>query len=239
MKDAATHATAIISGGAGYIGCAIAKTLSQNGWRVAVLSRPGAERADAETYACDITDEENVREVVEEIVSRYGPIRACIHAAASPLERKPMLSLSREDFVKPVSVALRGAFLLAKAAVPHMSPGSVFIGITTEGIERGATQAKMGSYIPAKYALRGFLRALAEEVRSKHIRVNAVAPGFLPSGLNRDLPKAMADFLAEKSNARSQTPDDVAKLITKLCVDENAFPSGTSILVSNETVSSL
>jgi NAD(P)-dependent dehydrogenase (short-subunit alcohol dehydrogenase family) len=175
---------------------------------------------------------------VEEITAAQGPISACIHAAAPKLARKPMLSLTSEEFQSPLSVALVGAFTLAKAALPHMTDGSVFIGITTAALEHNSRPEKMGSYVPSKNALRGLLRVLTEEMRSpRKIRVNAVAPNFLAGGLNSDLPQGILDFLGKKIGA--ETPQDVAEIVVRLCSEEHAFPTGTSVSVSTGKPSSL
>jgi NAD(P)-dependent dehydrogenase (short-subunit alcohol dehydrogenase family) len=191
---------AAITGASGYLGSLIASELAQRGWDIITISR----------------DDDPFQRIIH-------PIHACIHAAAPPLDRKPLLSLTLEEMNRHLAVALGGAFMLAAAGVPYMPPGGVFVGITTDAIETGKAVAKMGSYIPAKYALRGFLRVLATELKPQGIRVNAVAPGFMAGGLNRDLPEAIRDLKAKT------TREEVAATVVKLCTDITAYPSGTSI----------
>ena len=225
---------AIVTGGFGYVGKIIVKQLELSGWRVAVLSRKKGTETSAPLYRCDVTSEKSVREAVAKIVSDLGGIQACVHAAVAPMENKPLTDISAVSFDTALSTAARGAFLLAKAAVPHMERGAAFIGITTTLIEPAAKLMPMGGYIPAKYALRGFLRAFASEQKARGIRVYAVSPGFIAGGLNRDVPKAVLSLLAKKSEAGETTAENVAEVIVKICTEPAAYPSSSSISVPGE-----
>lgn len=218
---------AIISGGTGYLGTAIAGELKHAGWKVAMLSK-SAPRSNGEVYKCDVSNEEDVRAVLSEIRAAHGLIAACIHAASPPLERKPILSVSTASFDAALNTSVRAAFLLAREMAEHMADNAAFIGITTHAIEPGTLQPH-GAYIPAKYALRGFLRALSAETKESGIRVYAIAPGFLPGGLNKDMPQPIQDFLAQKSGTSQTSVRDIAILARELCVGDTRFPSGSSI----------
>ena len=218
---------AVVSGGTGYLGSAIVAELKNAGWRVATLSK-SIPKSNDEVYTCDVTNEEDVRTVLAKIRGAHGPIAACVHTASPPLERVPILSVSTAAFDAALNTNVRAAFLLAREMTKHMEERAAFIGITTHAIEPGILQPH-GAYIPAKYALRGFLRALSAETNESGIRVYAVAPGFLPGGLNNDLPQPVQDFLARKSGTDSESPKRIATLIRRLCVGETEFPPGSSI----------
>ena len=220
---------AIISGGTGYIGSAAGDALREKGWRVISLAR---QAGGEDVIACDITDAQEVQKTIEYIVRAYGEISACIHAATNHVESTQILDVDPASFDASLTVAARGACLFAKAAAPHMRSEGVFIGITTKLIEPGIVAPPVGAYITAKYALRGFLRSLASDPRMKKHRVYAVAPGFLEGGLNKDLPAAVLDFFATKSGAGRTSLQEVAELIARLCIEKDAFPSGSSIALS-------
>jgi len=222
-----TTPLAIVSGGTGYLGTVIVAELAAAGWDVVSLSRNTSD-ASAGVYTCDITDERAVHTTLAEIVATRGPISACIHAASPLLERIPILSVSTSAFDSAMDTAVRGAFLLAKETAQHRLSNAAFIGITTQAIEPGVVQP-FGAYIPAKYALRGLLRALSAEGEQGGLRVYAVAPGFLPGGLNDDLPKQMQDFFARKSGTNAESPQEIAALVRKLCAGDSEFPPGSSI----------
>ena len=228
---------AIISGGNGYVGSAISSALRNVGWNIAILSR--SVQTEKETYQCDLTKEREVNSVVENIVERYGAIDACIHAASPGIVNKPLLEMDLESFEISNNVAVRGAFLLAKAVVPHMKAGASFIGITSKLIEPKMILSPMCSYVTAKYGLRGFLRTRAGEVRMKGIRVYAVAPGFLRGGLNDNLPTPVLNLFASKSGAGTATIEEVADLVKILCTVQDAYPTGSSITIPPITAADL
>lgn len=231
-----TKPLAVISGGTGYIGSAIATELRKNGWQTIALSRDTAPTTDV--YVCDVTNEKEVHECMTNIVSTYGPLSALIHAASPSLERIPMLSVSTASFDAALNTNVRAAFLLAKEAIPHMQKNAAFIGITTQAIEKDIPQPS-GAYLPAKYALRGFLRALAAETGESGIRVYAVSPGFLPGGLNSDLPQTVQEFLARKSDTNAESPKEIAELTVELCTNATQIPSGSTVAFPSRAVSSL
>jgi NAD(P)-dependent dehydrogenase (short-subunit alcohol dehydrogenase family) len=228
---------AIISGGTGYLGAAIVTELESTGWRTISLARSVTEDTDS-VYQCDVTNEKDVHTVIAQIIADHGPVTACIHSASPMLERVPILSVSAESFDVAMDTGARAAFLLAKELSGHMSKDAAFIGITTQTIEPGTPQPS-GAYIPAKYALRGFLRVLTSETKQEGIRVYAVSPHFLPGGLNSDLPQPVQDFLAHKSGTDSESPKEIATLIRKLCVGETEFLPGSSITFPSLTASPL
>jgi NAD(P)-dependent dehydrogenase (short-subunit alcohol dehydrogenase family) len=193
----------------------------------------------SDIYQCDITSESDVDRTIAEIAEKFGRINACIHTAAAPMARKELAKLTAEDFDVEMCTSLYGAVTLARAALKHMRAGSVFIGITTSAIESDPPSTKNGAYIAAKCALRGYLRTLAQELRTEGIRVNAVAPGFMPDGLNKDLPRPVAELIAKKTDPHNAMLSGTAEAVLKLCIEPEAFPSGTSIRIPEGVVSQL
>ena len=225
---------AVITGGSGYLGGAICEALVRRGWNAASLSRRASTASGTDSYICDITKRTDVDAAISRIAGKYRRIDACIHAAAAPIERKPLSQASPAALEAGMRTALDGASSLAHAALPHMRKGSVFIGITTEAIDSPAPSASLDGYISAKRALRGFLGALSHE--AKDIRVYAAAPGFLPGGLNSDLPKAMREMLAD---AEGSTVEAAAEAIAAICAEPDRFPAGSTIRVPSGIASPL
>ena len=239
QKKINTKPLAIISGGTGYLGGAIMESLLRAGWRVVSLSRAASKDSTIESYKCDITDEVSVEKTIGIITDKYGPIQACIHAASPKLSRTKLAETPLESFDAHIAVSVRGAFLLARASLPHMKEGSTYIGITSSVIEQDKLLPPLGSYISAKYALRGFLRVLSSEVTPQNIRVYAIAPGFLKGGLNRDVPGKIIDFLSSKSDSGFASIEDIADIVKNICVNPGAIPSGSSISYPPRVVSPL
>jgi len=198
---------AFITGGQGYLGSAIAGELRSRGWEVVA---PSFEE-------CDVTNKESILR----LLNTLPPLGAVIHCAAMPLERIPLAEVSPSSFAQTVAVAAGGTHALAQAALGHLAPGAAFVGITTKAIE-GVTD-NVGAYVPGKLAMRGVLRVLDTE--SYPARVYAVAPGFLPGGLNSDLPAKMLEILAPKS----ETPQAIARLVADLCEDTSSQPGSYTL----------
>ena len=228
----------VISGGSGFVGSAISLELITKGWKVVSLALSKKEIPGIDVYECDICDASSVRQAIAEITAK-GKLYACIHAAASPAVRKPLLSLSTGEFRADIDIALIGAFNLAKETLQHMQTNGAFIGITTASLEDKVPTKSVGSYIPAKAGLRGFLRTLAQEIQSDNLRVNAIAPGFIPNGLNRDLPEAIRSFIAKKVDPENSTLRQIVETVSAICDNDPAFPTGTSILLPGKIVTSL
>src|SRR3989344_1208165 len=247
--DKNTSLVAIISGGSGLVGSAIAHKLAEDGYAVALLCHKAVGKAETiirnlpgknhAAFACDITKEEETRTILEDI-ARVGVIKVCVHSAASPLERKRVLDLSLESFRMEFDVNVFGGFNLFQTAVPYMDKeGGILMGITTAALESSHAVGKMGGYIPAKSALRGLLAVLAKELSLSNIRVFAVAPGFIPGGINADLPEHVFKFIREKNISKLESPEDVAGAVSFLCSDKASSLSGLSLLVSSGETSIL
>lgn len=249
MKNAASNQNnkvVVISGGTGYLGSFIARKLADCGFVVMVITRDNKKNAEfinnnsVHYIAADITNTESVEKIAEEVKNRFGKVSAIIHAASAPLVRKPILAESREDFESQLSVNATGAFNLFKFFCPIVLSGGAVIGITSRAIDSRVMHSPSGSYIPAKYALRGLLRVLSSELREQSIRVYGVAPAFMPGGLNRDIPKTAVEFIKTKSLPEEiASPEEVADTILDLINDKNKTMSGKSITVPGHVMTDL
>lgn len=226
---------AVVSGSTGHVGSAIAVCLRDAGWRVVGLTHDKTHAGD-DVYVCDVADAAAVESTIERIIREHRSIEACIHAAAAPIENKPLMHTAVESFDTSLMTAVRGAFLLAKSVVPHMQKHAAFIGITSKLIESEAELMPMGAYIPAKYALRGYLRALAADTKSLGIRVYAVSPGFIAGGLNQNVPKPILELLARKSGVGETSAEEVARVVTEICIHPDVYPPSSSISIPGKVV---
>lgn len=226
--------------GAGGLGVAIAKKFLQEGYQVFLLSKTKKELfADfAQQFkflVCDLSDESQVASAFALIEAQAGPIDACVHTAVSPLVRKNILDVSKEEFKSQFQTDLFGGFSVFKCAAAIMKEqgsGSI-IGVSSIYTEPGIAHPPLAGYVSSKFALRGLLRELAEELAPFSVRVNAVAPSFVATGLNKAVPERMVEFLKEKNPMRSLvTPEDVASVIFFLCSDAARTLTGLHIPVS-------
>lgn len=229
----------VLTGGTGYLGSALAQALVNHGYVPIVLSR-GEARAPitgASYITADLSSAESLQHAAEVVQGRYTSVAALLHAAAAPLMRKPLLTLSTAQVTDQFAPQTFGAFNFFKAFVPLVKTGGHLIGITTTAIEPGAPYAPRGAYIPAKSALRGMLRTLTSECQD--LSVCALAPAFMPGGLNGDMPEAVIELLTKKSAPEDvTTPEEVAKTVLAILAGELQV-GGKSVRVPGQTLSDL
>ncbi len=222
--------TIIISGGGGYLGNALVRTFTKNGFNIIVLEREIKGLSGTENLHFKLADVSNfydVKKAADEVKKEFGGIFAIIHAASAPLVRQPALSVSEKDFEKQFAVNVLGGFYLFKYFSEMLSPDGAIIGITTSAIFHGTAHAKSGSYVAAKSGLWGLLRSISFETS---FRVYSVAPAFMPDGLNKDLPLAIREFIVKKIGTKNVTDaGEVSLTALSLVNDKERRWSGKTI----------
>jgi 3-oxoacyl-[acyl-carrier protein] reductase len=231
--------TAIISGGMGGLGSAIGKKLAEDGYNIVLLylTTPESEASaflktlpsgSHEAIHCDIRDGQAVRDVIAGVVERHGSLDAAIHAAVDPIVRKNLLELDGESFKGQFATGVFGGFIFLTAAADAMKGhGGAIIGMLSRALQFSDSRPRMRGYMVAKYALWGLLKELSQELAPFHITVNALAPDFIDTKLSQDIPKAVRDFLAERSVQGSmRSPEDVARAASFLCSEKGKNITG-------------
>lgn len=236
----------VVAGGLGYLGGCIVNRLAKEGITVAVISRKTMNSSNNSTenkiyfFEADLTDSEAMFNIAAKIKNTFGSIFGVIQAASAPLSRQGLLGDGNFDFDQQFSVNVLGSFNLFKSLQPLISKNGSIIAITSKAIESGVNFGSTGFYVPAKQALRSLLRVLSKELLGRLVRVYAVAPAFMPGGLNADLPFKVTEFIQAKSREEDITsPELVAQVVVKLIMDESGSFSGKSIAVPTQEVSPL
>ncbi|HKZ50789.1 MAG TPA: SDR family NAD(P)-dependent oxidoreductase, partial [Dehalococcoidia bacterium] len=179
--------TAIVTGGGGEIGRAIALGLAREGARVAIADINLAAAAEtareieagggqALALSCDVSDAGQVERMVSEVVGHFGGVDILINGAGIQF-RAPVAEASEEHWDQTMAVNLKGPFLCSRAVLRHMIPrrtGTILNLASGLGLLGLATAS---AYAASKAGLINFTRSLAQEVVSYNITVNAVAPG--------------------------------------------------------------
>ncbi len=223
------HRVAVVTGGSGSIGGAIAARLSA-GHQVAVLDRHGA-------VPVDLGDPDAVRAAADRVLDRYGRCDVLVHAAAmvafGPLDE---VQLSTWRQVQAVNV--ESALLLTQAFVPGMRERGfgrvIFIVSNSYWRPPGP---HMLAYIASKGALIGMARTLAVGLGGSGIAVTAVAPGLTRTPATDVVPAdEFADVAAHQALPRPLTPEDTAAVVAMLVRDDAAALTGQTITVDGGLV---
>lgn len=217
---------AVVTGGASGIGAAIVERLRADGATV--------EIADIATSpATDVTNEKSCAEFVQRVVAAHGRVDIMVLAAAIvlPADHR-VLTDSLESWHRVLDVNLTGTLLPLRAFESYISDGASIITITS-GEYQHATPGN-GAYCVAKSGVWMLTKTLALELAHRHIRVNAVAPGFIETPMTKpflDVPGRRDKVAAITPLGRIGQPRDVADAVSWLAGDQSSFVTGTTIWV--------
>jgi gluconate 5-dehydrogenase len=194
---------ALVTGGAYGIGFAIAEALAGAGARIAfncrsqknldqALADYKAKGIDARGYICDVTDEEAVKQLVEQIHQDLGQIDILVNNAGI-IKRIPMHEMKREEFQQVIDIDLVGPFICAKAVIPEMMErreGKI-INICSMMSELG--RETVSAYAAAKGGLKMLTRNICSEYGGYNIQCNAIGPGYIATPQTAPLRERQAD----------------------------------------------
>jgi 3-oxoacyl-[acyl-carrier protein] reductase len=232
--------TALVTGASGGIGGAIARGLAANGARVAVsgtrvapLEVLAAEMGDATVVLpCDLSDSAAVDGLVPGAVDALGKLDILINNAGVTRDNLAM-RMKDEEWDTVIRVNLEAAFRLARAALRPMMKarhGRIISITSVVGVTGNPGQA---NYAASKAGLIGMSKALAQEVASRGITVNCVAPGFIASPMTDALSDAQKEALTGRIPAgRLGTSDDIAAGVIYLASNEAAYVTGQTLHIN-------
>jgi NAD(P)-dependent dehydrogenase (short-subunit alcohol dehydrogenase family) len=191
-----TGKVAIITGGYQGIGRGIAEGLAEAGAHVVICARSfdkcveacaeiGEKGVKTLPVRCDITQKGEVESLVQKTVQEMGRINILVNNAGVGGSEKPILKMSDEDWDRPVSVDLKGAFLLARAVVPEMSKAGGGKIINVASITAMIAMPNMSAYCASKAGLVQLTKVMALEFLKYNIQVNALCPGYFLTPMNQ------------------------------------------------------
>lgn len=235
---------ALVTGAGGGIGSAICSQLASEG---AVVHGADVDVAALETMAdkvradggtvdvtpCDQTDEAAVRELLAEVVDRYGSLDLCF-ANAGFGRAGAFLDMEVRHWRRHVDVNVTGTFLVVQAAARAMAAGGhggAVVVTSSSGAEYPPDL--MSAYCVSKAALNMLVRSTASELGLAGIRINAVMPGVVEDGMADGLLDHAAREAVEAATplARLARPADIASVACFLASDEAAYMSGTALMI--------
>ena len=186
---------ALITGGDSGIGRAVAVLYAREGANVALVFLPQEKRDARETEQAveregrrcllipgDVSDPEFCREAVEKTMEEFGKLDILVNNAAFQQHQEAIEDLTEEQWEKTFRTNIFGYFYMAKAAIPHLKPGSAIV--NTGSITGLEGNKQLLDYSSTKGAIHAFTKSLAQNLVEKKIRVNCVAPGPVWTPLN-------------------------------------------------------
>jgi len=232
--------TALVTGASGGIGGAIARALhgqgaavALSGTRVEALETLAGDLGErAQVVPCDLADPRATAELIGQAEAALGQVDILVNNAG--LTRDGLtLRMKDEDWDRVIEVNLSAGFRLARAALRGMMKrrwGRIVAITSVVGATGNAGQA---NYAASKAGATGLVKALAQEVASRGITVNCVAPGMIRTAMTDALTEPQREkIMAAIPAGRLGEPEDVAACVAFLCADEAAYVTGQTLHVN-------
>ncbi len=246
----------VVTGAGSGIGKAIAEEFGAQGAKIVVATRRAtngqpvadgikAKGGDATFIKCDVSIEEDVKNMVEEAIKVYGRIDVLVNNAGVDFV-KAFTDIEPADWDRVLNTDLRGTFLCCHFTVPYMlkQGGGSVINIATVHTQQCLDKAS--PYDAAKWGVLGFTKSLAVEFGDRGIRFNCVSPGLIATQIWNDLLDAAPDrdecLSYWESNIpmkRVGLPEEIAKACVYFASDDSIYTTGANLLVDGGMTSTL
>jgi 2-deoxy-D-gluconate 3-dehydrogenase len=231
---------ALVTGANGVLGAHFAETLARAGAQVALCARRIDTLAEVATrirdgggsaheVALDVTRRDSVVSAFEDAARRLGPVTVVVNNAGIAVS-KPLLDHPEDDWEQVVGVNLTGAWRVAQEGARHMvknaTGGSIVNIASILGLR---VSAQIPSYIASKAALIHLTKAMALELARNKIRVNALAPGYVETGINREFFESEAGqaLIKRIPQRRIASPDELDGALLLLASDAGSYATGS------------
>jgi 3-oxoacyl-[acyl-carrier protein] reductase len=232
-----TNRTALVTGASRGIGRACALALAESGARVAVAARnveqleslAGEIRAlgrEAYVAPMDLAEAESIKEAIAKAAKDFGPIAILVNNAGITKDGLAM-RMKKPDWDVVIATNLTGAFVAIQQVLPGMMRERWGRIINISSVVGETGNPGQANYVASKAGLIGLTKSIAQEMGSRNITVNAVAPGFVETdmthSLSEELKRKMLDTIPLKRMGR---PDDVAVAVRFLASEEAGYITG-------------
>lgn len=232
--------TALVTGASGGIGGAIARQLHAQGASV-VLSGTRAEALEAvkaqlgeraHIATCNLSDAASVEALPKAAEGLAGPIDILVNNAGITRDNL-FMRMKDDEWDQVLAVDLTAAFRLSRAVLRGMMKKRWGRIVSITSVVGATGNPGQGNYAAAKAGLVGMTKSLAQEVASRNITVNCVAPGFIATAMTDALTDAQKDAISQRIPAgRMGTPAEIAAAVVYLSSEEAAYVTGQTVHVN-------
>lgn len=241
---------AAVTGGSVGIGAAAVRRMAEEGAKVAILDRQDKEGQalvgelkdrglTAGYWHCDVTDEKQVKQVLDEIADTFGSLTVLVNNAGISGPNKPTHELSEDEWDIVQNVNVKGVFFCTKHAIPHMKKAGIGSIINLSSIYGLVSAPDVPPYHASKGAVRLMTKTDALLYAPDKIRVNSVHPGFIWTPMVENHLKTTGMDPEEAKQATAELhpvghlgePDDIAWGIVYLASDESKFVTGSELVI--------
>jgi 3-oxoacyl-[acyl-carrier protein] reductase len=233
---------AVVTGASSDIGLSVVKRFAEEKANVVLLGRNlnSLEKARSDisnkdatvSISCDITNEAQVLQTVEQIIKNYGKIDILVNSAGAINDPTHFHEMQEAEISKLVDINILGVFKMTKAVLPNMleNKSGCIINIGSISSERAIPRVHLAVYSATKAAINMFTKSIAVEYARNNIRCNCINPGIINSGMIKpylDDPKARKVLEDRLPLNRIGEPVDVANAVVYMASDEANWVTGT------------
>lgn len=234
---------ALVTGASRGIGRAIAEQLATNGYTVVgtATSDGGAQSIssylqEAGNGGCgmklNVADPENVTSVIKEIAQQFGAPLVLVNNAGITRDNL-LMRMKSEEWSDVIDTNLNALYRVSKACLRGMTKARWGRIINITSVVGSMGNAGQSNYAATKAGAEGFSRALARELGSRAVTVNAVAPGFIDTDMTRELSEEQRDLmLGQIPLGRLGAPQEIAALVAFLCSDAAGYITGETVHIN-------